>query len=73
MSPEVCINHKACLHNVARRLRYLHAFPYTCSDGKPPTASEAFDYALRVVLDEFMTGGTPEWTDLYHGSLKEGG
>jgi hypothetical protein len=59
-------NPTACLYNAARRLRYLREFPFTCSDGREPTTSDAFDYALRVVLDEFMLGGTPDWMNLYN-------
>jgi hypothetical protein len=59
-------NPTASLYCAARRLRYLREFPFTCSNGKEPTTSEAFDYALRVMLDEFMLGGTPEWSHLYH-------
>ena len=70
-TPATCLNPTACLYNAARRLRYLRAHPYTCATGKEPTASEAFDYALRVVLDEFMMGGTPEWMHLYHRSPDE--
>lgn len=64
-------NQTACLYNAARRLRYLRAFPFTCSNGQEPTAAECFDYALRVMLDEFMAGGTPEWAHLYHESAAE--
>jgi hypothetical protein len=59
-------NPTASLYAAARRLRYLREFPFTCSNGKEPTTAEAFDYALRVMLDEFMLGGTPEWQHLYH-------
>lgn len=66
-------NPTASLYRAARRLRYLREFPFTCSSGQPPTPSDCFDYALRVMLDEFLLGGTPEWAHLYHSPAGEFG
>lgn len=71
--PITCVNVDACLSNAARRLRYLRTFPFTCANGEQPTPAECFDYALRVMLDEFMQGGTSAWHHLYHHTEGEFG
>lgn len=71
------MNHTACLHNTARRLRYLRAYPHlsTATGYQAPEAKEAaasaYDWALRIVLDEFGLSSTPDWARLYHGPANE--
>lgn len=71
------MNNNACLYNAARRLRHLRANPhYQTSNGVlSPAAAEgaasAYDWALRVLLDEFGLSSTADWAPLYHGPAGE--
>jgi hypothetical protein len=56
------------LQLTARRLVYLRNYPFNKANGKELTASEAFEYALRIVLDEHgVTPGSDTWYALFYG------
>lgn len=65
----------ACLRNLCRRLRWLRDNPpepahiiYT--DREKGLITNAYDYALRVVIDEM--GATNRFHELFHGYPREG-
>jgi hypothetical protein len=58
-------NPTASLYNAARRLRYCRTFPIKGPNGRELSASEAFDCALRILLDEHLVSGSDEWRHLY--------
>ena len=56
------------LQLTARRLVHLRSYPFNKANGQELTASEAFEYALRVVLDEHgLAPGTQAWYALFYG------
>ena len=59
----------ACLHTLARRLRYLRRYPNPADGnwGKDYTTGMAhgYEYALRVLLDEFHISGDDWWYLMY--------
>lgn len=56
------------LQLTARRLVHLRSYPVKKASGQELTASEAFEYALRVVLDEYgITPGSEDWYALFYG------
>jgi hypothetical protein len=56
------------LQLTARRLVHLRNYPFNKVNGKELTASEAFEYALRVVLDENgISPGSDTWYALFYG------
>jgi hypothetical protein len=56
------------LQLTARRLVHLRSYPFNKANGKELTASEAFEHALRVVLDEHcVTPGSDTWYALFYG------
>ena len=64
----------ACLHTLARRLRCLRRYPNHASGqwGTDYTTgmAHAYDYALRVALDEFHINGD-DWFGLMYGPQGE--
>jgi hypothetical protein len=74
---DVIANPAASLHNAARRLRYLRAYPHLSTAAGVQTPAEkaaaaaAFDWALRVLLDECGLSSTPEWSAHYYGPAGE--
>lgn len=67
-------NFHACLFNAARRLRYLRRFPqpYTYqanNDSIRLGMAYAYEYALRVLIDEF--GAVDEFGALFYGADSE--
>ena len=66
----------ACLHTLARRLRCLRRYPNHASGnwGEDYTTgmAHAYDYALRVLLDEFHIDTTSScWFALMYGPQGE--
>jgi hypothetical protein len=73
----------ACLNTAARRLRYLRTRPVepygkTYTPAEIAAAAFAYEYALRVVVDEFgrnddlaalMYGNDPEYVSSWHSSI----
>ena len=56
------------LKSISRRLIHLRGYPFNKANNEPLTASEAFEYALRVVLDEHgITPGSEDWYGLFYG------
>ena len=55
----------------ARRLVHLRSYPFNKVNGQELTASEAFEYALRVVLDEHcIAPGSDTWYALFYGKVQ---
>lgn len=56
------------LQLTARRLVHLRNYPFNKANGQELTASEAFEYALRIVLDEHcVSPGSDTWYALFYG------
>ena len=56
------------LQLTARRLVHLRNYPFNKANGQELTASEAFEYALRIVLDENgISPGSDTWYALFYG------
>ena len=67
-------NSQACLSTAARRLRYLRRFPqpysYQASNDQIKLGmAMAYEYALRVLIDEFGAGD--EFFSLFYGPQSE--
>ena len=67
-------NSHACLSTAARRLRYLRRFPqpYSYQAGNDQIKlgmAMAYEYALRVLIDEFGAGD--EFCALFYGPQSE--
>ena len=59
------------LQLTARRLVHLRNYPFNKANGQELTASEAFEYALRVVLDEHgINPGSQAWYALFYGKAQ---
>lgn len=67
----------ACLHTAARRLRWLrrnpnHAYGLQSGDDYNAGMAHAYEYALRVLLDEFHIQRTDnKWFELMYGPQGE--
>ena len=67
-------NSQACLATAARRLRYLRRFPqpFTSQASSPEIKlgmAMAYEYALRVLIDEF--GAEDDFHALFYGPQSE--
>lgn len=64
----------ACLNTLARRLRSLRRYPNHASGqwGEDYTTgmAHAYEYALRILLDEFHISGD-DWFALMYGPQRE--
>lgn len=68
------MNTTACLHTTARRLRFLRRHPNPYIGQQSPTycqgMAHAYEYALRVILDEFCIKDG-EWHTAMYGPQSE--
>jgi len=56
------------LQIIAHRLVHMRNCPFNKVSGRELTASEAFEYALRIVLDEYgVIPGSDTWCALFYG------